>query len=195
VRSSPTGIDGRTARHRLIPEVGTSFDLRGRNGCPARSGRTCFVRRSLRRPDAVAKVRTRPICCDAICSRRNCQLNPEGRCFYAQRSSTAIPHLYALIMTASGVAGVHTAPSVSAARQDAPTWNSAMVWRPSLSEAGDGLAQLLNEIDASCAVYPVMAANVSGPDCFRHRLGLPRWRHGRRGPRERSNAQDPGFQF
>lgn len=45
-------------------------------------------------------------------------------------------------------------------------WNSAMIWQPTLTEAGEALAALLNEIDASCSVDvdPVQAASGAGPE-------------------------------
>lgn len=46
------------------------------------------------------------------------------------------------------------------------TWNSAMVWQPTLGEAGDAMSALVNQIDASCAVDvdPVQASGGTGPE-------------------------------
>lgn len=45
-------------------------------------------------------------------------------------------------------------------------WNSALLWRPTLAESGDALAEILNEIDASCSVDvdSVVAASGAGPE-------------------------------
>ncbi len=46
------------------------------------------------------------------------------------------------------------------------TWQSAMLWRPTLPETGDALAELVNQIDASCIVDVdrVVATNGAGPE-------------------------------
>lgn len=53
-----------------------------------------------------------------------------------------------------------------AAQQGPPTWNSTMLWRPTLEEAGLGLAEIVNQIDASCTVDvdPVVTTNGTGPE-------------------------------
>ncbi len=50
--------------------------------------------------------------------------------------------------------------------QDGSTWQSAMIWRPTLPETGDALAELTNQIDASCSVDVdrVVATNGAGPE-------------------------------
>src|SRR5688500_4116015 len=55
----------------------------------------------------------------------------------------------------------------SAAAQDAPpTWLSAMIWAPSLQEAGALLSEHLNQIDAACSVDVdvVQATNGAGSE-------------------------------
>ncbi|CAN5821585.1 hypothetical protein BH20CHL2_BH20CHL2_12920 [soil metagenome] len=46
------------------------------------------------------------------------------------------------------------------------TWQSAMLWRPTLEETGNALAELVNQIDASCIVDVdrVVATNGAGPE-------------------------------
>lgn len=46
------------------------------------------------------------------------------------------------------------------------TWNSAMLWRPTLAESGDALAELTNQIDVSCTVdvNRVVAASGAGSE-------------------------------
>ncbi len=46
------------------------------------------------------------------------------------------------------------------------TWQSAMLWRPTLPETGDALAELVNQIDAACIVDVdrVVATNGAGPE-------------------------------
>jgi hypothetical protein len=45
-------------------------------------------------------------------------------------------------------------------------WNSAMVWQPTLEDAGFALSDLVNQIDASCIVDVdrVVATNGAGPE-------------------------------
>lgn len=50
-----------------------------------------------------------------------------------------------LTLLAGGVSG-------AAARQESPTWLSAMIWAPTLDEAGSALAEHVNQIDAACTV-------------------------------------------
>jgi hypothetical protein len=59
-----------------------------------------------------------------------------------------------------------TAQATSAVRQDGPVWNSAMVWQPTLPDAGLALADLVNQIDATCHVDvdPVVTTAGSGPE-------------------------------
>lgn len=56
--------------------------------------------------------------------------------------------------------------AVSANAQDGPVWNNATIWQPSLADAGVALADLVNQIDASCNldVDPVVATAGSGPE-------------------------------
>ena len=53
-----------------------------------------------------------------------------------------------------------------AAEVPTSVWNSALIWQPTLADAGDALAAHLNEIDATCAVDvdTVVAANGTGPE-------------------------------
>lgn len=46
------------------------------------------------------------------------------------------------------------------------TWNSSTLWYPTLAETGDALAELTNQIDASCVldVDRLVAANGAGPE-------------------------------
>jgi hypothetical protein len=46
------------------------------------------------------------------------------------------------------------------------TWQSSMLWQPSLAETGEALASFVNEIEAGCRVDvdPVVAASGSGPE-------------------------------
>ena len=52
------------------------------------------------------------------------------------------------------------------AQEPAQTWNSTMVWRPTLEEAGIGLAEIVNQIDARCVVDvdPVQATTPDTPE-------------------------------
>lgn len=51
----------------------------------------------------------------------------------------------------------------SAAAQDAPpTWLSAVIWAPSLQEAGASLSTHLNQIDAACAVDVDVVQSTNG---------------------------------
>jgi hypothetical protein len=45
-------------------------------------------------------------------------------------------------------------------------WNSAMVWQPTLEDAGFALSDLVNQIDASCTVDvdTAVASNGAGPE-------------------------------
>jgi hypothetical protein len=56
--------------------------------------------------------------------------------------------------------------SVDAAQDEPQTWNSTMVWRPTLEEAGVALAEVVNQIDARCQVDvdPVTATNGETPE-------------------------------
>lgn len=58
------------------------------------------------------------------------------------------------------------AQATSAVRQTAMVWNSAMIWQPTLPDAGVALAELVNQIDATCNVDvdPVVATDGSGPE-------------------------------
>jgi plastocyanin len=49
-----------------------------------------------------------------------------------------------------------------APEQPEVTWLSSMVWRPTLEEAGIAIAEVVNQIDASCTVDVVPAAAASG---------------------------------
>jgi len=55
----------------------------------------------------------------------------------------------------------------SAAAQDAPpSWQSAVIWAPSLEESGVALAEHLNQIDAACNVDidTIETTNGAGPE-------------------------------
>ncbi len=67
-----------------------------------------------------------------------------------------------LICLAALSGGVH-----GSSAQEAPaSWLSAIIWAPSLPEAGDALSAHLNQIDAACTVDVdvIQAANGSGPE-------------------------------
>jgi hypothetical protein len=73
-----------------------------------------------------------------------------------------VPHLLGLLMlTTAG-----TAQATSVVSQNVFVWNNAMIWQPSLPEAGTALAELVNQIDATCSVDvdTVVAANGTGPE-------------------------------
>ncbi len=55
---------------------------------------------------------------------------------------------------------------VEAAQDGSGTWNSTMIWRPTLEETGLALAEWVNEIDASCNVDVdnITAINGNGPE-------------------------------
>ena len=85
------------------------------------------------------------------------------------RMSTIVAFALLLVVVAALGFGLGrrdgSTPAVAA--QDAPsTWNSTMLWRPSLEEAGIGLAEIVNQIDASCSVDvdPVLPTDGSGPE-------------------------------
>ena len=46
------------------------------------------------------------------------------------------------------------------------TWNSAMIWQPTLGASGDALSELVNQIDAACHVDVdnVVASGGQGPE-------------------------------
>ena len=88
-------------------------------------------------------------------------------------SSRSIPSVIvvvalALALMAAGYGlGRQSAPSTAQAAQEGPaTWNSTMIWRPTLEEAGLALAEWVNQIEASCNVDvdTVTAINGSGPE-------------------------------
>ena len=64
------------------------------------------------------------------------------------------------------VSAVTLAPNAGSAQQSGSTAQSAMLWYPSLAEAGDAIAGLVNQIDAGCAVDvdPVVSTNGAGPE-------------------------------
>ena len=85
------------------------------------------------------------------------------------RMSTIVACAFVLVVVATLAYGLGrrdgSAPAVAA--QDAPsTWNSTMLWRPTLEEAGIGLAEVVNQIDASCSVDvdPVLPTDGAGPE-------------------------------
>ena len=53
-----------------------------------------------------------------------------------------------------------------AAQDTSPIWQSAVIWAPSLPEAGDALAEYLNQIDAACTVDVdvIQSTNGAGPE-------------------------------
>jgi hypothetical protein len=55
---------------------------------------------------------------------------------------------------------------VGAAQDPPPVWLSHVLWYPSLAEAGIGLSEVVNQIDAGCTVDvdPVQSSNGAGPD-------------------------------
>jgi plastocyanin len=73
----------------------------------------------------------------------------------------------ALVLSlSSGIVQLAAPLTTNAAQEASGTWNSAMVWRATLPEAADGLAEVLNDIDASCSVDvdPVVASGGSAPE-------------------------------
>ena len=85
---------------------------------------------------------------------------PDHLCF-------ALAVALALVATASyDLRSGQGAALVAAAKPEIATWNSAMVWRPSLLEAGEALTELVNQIDALCSVDvdAVVTTNGRGPE-------------------------------
>jgi plastocyanin len=83
------------------------------------------------------------------------------------RLCVALAVALALVATAGySLRSGQGAAQVAAAQPEIATWNSAMVWRPSLLEAGEALTELVNQIDALCSVDvdAVVATNGSGPE-------------------------------
>ena len=72
----------------------------------------------------------------------------------------------AIIMTIADIDQERASRTAAAASQNGNVWNSTMLWYPTLSEAGDAIAGLLNQIDATCSldVDPVQATNGAGPE-------------------------------
>ena len=58
------------------------------------------------------------------------------------------------------------APPAQALQQGAPSWQSAMLWYPTLADAGIALADHVNQIDARCSasVQSIGATNGDGPE-------------------------------
>lgn len=80
-----------------------------------------------------------------------------------RRSMVAtIPGFMLLIGLALGM----LIPQTSVAQTEPPVWFSQVLWYPSLEEAGIGLAELVNQIDAACEVDvdPVASTNGGGSD-------------------------------
>ncbi|MEZ4500769.1 MAG: hypothetical protein R2839_12030 [Thermomicrobiales bacterium] len=78
-----------------------------------------------------------------------------------RRSMVAtIPGFMLLIGLALGM----LIPQTSVAQTEPPVWFSQVLWYPSLEEAGIGLAELVNQIDAACEVDvdPVASTNGGG---------------------------------
>lgn len=75
-----------------------------------------------------------------------------------------IRRIVLLVAVLFAIAAIPAASTV--AQQDGPTWQANVFWYPSLEESGIALAELVNQIDASCSVDvdPVVAANGSGPE-------------------------------
>ena len=79
----------------------------------------------------------------------------------------ALALAFALVVAAGYGLGRREGPaSASAAQSASATWNSTMIWRPTLVEAGEALAEVVNQIDASCSVDvdPVVATNGAAPE-------------------------------
>jgi hypothetical protein len=70
----------------------------------------------------------------------------------------------AIVGTGAFIAGYRSTPAHVQAQSGA--WNSTMIWRPTLEEAGLALAEWVNQIDASCDVDVdnVTAINGAGPE-------------------------------
>jgi hypothetical protein len=87
------------------------------------------------------------------------------------RSRTPFVVVLALVLVLAVTAGYglgrrENPAQVSAAQPAPATWNSTMIWQPTLEDAGIALAELVNQIDASCSVDvdPVVPANGEGPE-------------------------------
>lgn len=85
----------------------------------------------------------------------------------SSRTIVSLALAFALVAAvAFGLGQRNAAAPVSAAQAEPATWYSTMMWRPTLEEAGIGLAEILNQIDARCIVDvdPVTATNGQGPE-------------------------------
>jgi hypothetical protein len=72
---------------------------------------------------------------------------------------------FALVVAAGFGLGRLDGSGSAVAQEPSETWNSTMVWRPMLDEAVRGLAEIVNQIDASCDVVdPVQSTNGEAPD-------------------------------
>jgi hypothetical protein len=80
--------------------------------------------------------------------------------------STCALVLVVVATLAYGIGHRDSAAPAVAAQEASSTWNSTMVWRPTLEEAGIGLAEVVNRIDASCSVDvdPVVPTDGTGPE-------------------------------
>lgn len=84
-----------------------------------------------------------------------------------RRTSLAFVVALGLVAMASyGLGQRQGLEPAGAAQPAAPVWNSTMLWQPSLAEAGDALAGLTNQVDASCSldVDPAVPTNGTGPE-------------------------------
>lgn len=85
----------------------------------------------------------------------------------SNRTLIVVALAIALVAAAAYGLGSRNATSTVSAAQDEPaTWNSTMVWRPTLAEAGEGVAEIVNQIDARCDVDvdPIQATNGEAPE-------------------------------
>lgn len=75
---------------------------------------------------------------------------------------TLLIRLAALLL----VCGLMTGSLASSAQEPAATWQSTLIWQPTLVDAGNALAAHVNQIDAACNVDvdPVFATNGAGPE-------------------------------
>jgi hypothetical protein len=73
---------------------------------------------------------------------------------------------FAIVAAAGYGFGLRDSPAGASAQEGSGTWNSTMVWRPTLEEAGIGLAEIVNQIDASCDVDvdPVLPTEDDAPE-------------------------------
>lgn len=82
------------------------------------------------------------------------------------RALLALVLAFAIVAGAGYGLGRIDNSSTVAAQESVETWNSTMIWRPTLEEVGLGLAEIVNQIDARCDVDvdPVQATTPDTPE-------------------------------